>query len=62
MAKLPPDKDNLLDGSNDFREEEALENVNTEKDSGNEIQKHLDNSFEEYYLSQEGLVPEWMDG
>lgn len=61
MAKLPLDKDNLPIESWALTQEESVSEAEYVK-SSEAIKKHLDESCDEYFLSQSGLLPEWVDG
>jgi hypothetical protein len=59
MTELLPDKDNMLMETWALTEEESGPELS---DSSKATNKHLDNSFYEFFLSQEGLLPDWVDG
>jgi hypothetical protein len=60
MAKLPPHQDKPTEAW--AYTEEASVSETELSDTSEAIKKNLDNSFDEYFLSQEGLLPEWVDG
>lgn len=61
MAKLPTDPDGASVEIWNQREEDPA--AESESPAGSTpVQKHLDDSFDEFFLSREGLLPEWVDG
>lgn len=61
MAKLPPDNGDKLMEAWTLMEEGFVSEPEL-SDSSKATKKHLDNSYDEHFLSQEGLLPEWVDG
>jgi len=63
MAELPIDKDKVPDQTlNPLERESLLEGEEAQAKGKKTLENDKDDSWEEYFLSQEDFPPEWVDG